>query len=128
MSEGQQDGLWLQEKGHLATIHKQDAFVKIPEHRSQAEAPLWTTKTEKNYIRMISRADSLWLHLHFPRQAECCTNGAPGPAVTPMGKGEPKVDIQILSIPDAFRESHCHFASWRSLEGRAKHGEEGWAS
>lgn len=47
---GKMDGfcLWLPwQKEQQATAHRQHTFVKNPEHRGEAEAPAWPTKTKK---------------------------------------------------------------------------------
>lgn len=38
-------------QNQLATINRQDTFVKIPEPSAEAEASPWTTETKKDCIR-----------------------------------------------------------------------------
>lgn len=51
----------------LATIHRQDTVMKIPEPEDEAEAHFWTTETRKDYIRRVRRA------LHFDHIASTLT-------------------------------------------------------
>lgn len=61
--DGKICGSWVQSlsgKGKLATIHRQDSFLKIPEQRGESEASLSTTKSEKNSMRRVRGVFSLW--------------------------------------------------------------------
>lgn len=59
-----------------ASVHRQDARVKSPEHRGEAETSLWIIHTRKDYIKSIRWTATLWLHRPFSRQALWCTKRA----------------------------------------------------
>lgn len=60
--DGEIDGSQLQfpsQKEQLATLHREDSFVKIPELRSEVKTISWTTNVGKNHVRRVKGAISL---------------------------------------------------------------------
>ena len=42
-----------------SSAHRQDAFVKIPEHGDKAEAHTWTTKNKEKHIKRVITHDQV---------------------------------------------------------------------
>lgn len=62
-----------------SSAHRQDAFVKIPEHGDEAEAHTWTTKTKEKHIKRVRELASFWPNLSYPRPVCCHTRRFPFP-------------------------------------------------
>lgn len=77
----------------LVTIQGQEEFVKIS--KARAEAELLSSMTQKYHIRRI-REQLHFDHIILPRLVQYCREEAPRPTVSPVGKGEPKADMQLL--------------------------------
>lgn len=62
-----------------STAHRQDAFVKIPEHGDEAEAHTWTIKIQAKHIKRVRALVSFWPNLSCPRTVCCHTQEVPFP-------------------------------------------------
>lgn len=91
-------------------MHRKDSIVKMLEPEGKAEAPCWTTETEKEHIRRVRGLDIPWPH-HPPPCGEKWEYGFHN------GKREPEVDNQHMGH---FQEAHSGLASWRSSEESAR--------
>lgn len=76
----------------MATIHREDTTMKIPEQGDEAEAPPRTTETEKDHIQRKEEglhSDCIGPH---PGSTALYQEGPSGPIVSPVEKREAQVD------------------------------------
>lgn len=108
---------WLHSPSQVepTTIHKQDTVEKILEHRGEAEALPCATETET--LHKQSKGSSYVLStLPIPQaRAAIHQEGSTAPPFPPVGKKEPRVNIQL---PQDYW-LHLGILLWPHLTGQA---------
>lgn len=81
--------------GQLATLHRQDPFIKLPGQRVRLKLALDHKTPEKPHQK--GKKSSFTLPTLFLPQVSTVLHGGgvPGPRVSPVGKREGKVDIKL---------------------------------
>lgn len=99
------------QKDQLATIHRHDTIMKIPEQRGEAEAPPWTTETEKDCIRRVRRTTIPMASL-LARAAAAPHREAPWGLQFPWWEKSPTWTSSYPTMWVTSQKAHLGLASW----------------